>query len=435
MEAARPASLRRVAGGVAVVNLAISATAIVTGPLAARALGPAGRGDLAAVLVTLSIAPYLADLGLSTFVAREAARGRPLDRLVGSIVSLSAAIGLVLALAGPLVAGAIAGGRDDVRVLLTIGLALMPLTMGLQCLNNINWALQRWRVWLWVRAVPPFGGLVVTVVLFATDRLTVVSASIAVIALGLLANVPLVSLLREAGRPRWDRALARSGLSFGVRAWLYTVAGMTNGRLDQLLMTRMVTPAELGTYAVAVNATAFQQGLSNGVVSAIFPRVARGDGTLTMRATRMNLLVVGTVSACLAVVVGVLIPLLFGDAFSDAAGMARILLAAATISAGTQVLSTGLTASGRPGASARGQFIALVVTVPGLIVLLPAMGGEGAALVSLVAYALTFAFLLHQAVRHLGGRARDYLVPSRDDLRTLAQLPVARRIRRRGGRP
>jgi O-antigen/teichoic acid export membrane protein len=432
----RPAPLSRVASRITVVNLAITATAVVTGPLAARALAPAGRGDLAAVLVTLSLAPYIADLGLSTFVAREAARGRALDQLVGSIVALSAAIGVVLALLGPLIAHVIAGGRDDVRILLIVGFALMPLTMGLGCLNNVNWALQRWRVWLWVRAVPPLGGMVVTVILFATDHLTVVTASVSVIALGLVANVALLPLLGEAGRPRWNPALARTGISFGLRAWLYTIAGMANGRLDQLLMTRMVSPAELGTYAVAVNATAFQQGVSNGIVSAIFPRVAGGDARLTMRATRLNLLIVATVSGGLFAIVGLILPLLFGQAFEGAVTAARILLVAAVVSAGTAVLSTGLTASGRPGASAKGQLLAILITVPGLIVLLPSMGGEGAALVSLCAYTVTFAFLLRQAVRHLGGGVRDYLIPRREDLRlvmrTAAVQRVVRALRRRG---
>ncbi len=435
-EAAKPASLGRVAGRIALINLAINAMALITGPLAARALGPAGRGDLAAVLVTLALVPFVADLGLSTFVTREAARGRALDQLVGSIVAMSAAIGLLLALLGPLIAGFIAGGRHDVLVLLTVGFALMPLTMGLQCLNNINWALQRWRVWLWVRVVPPLGGLIVTVVLFATDRLTVVSASVSVIALSLLANAPLVSLLREAGRPRWSFALAREGLSFGLRAWLFTVAGMANGRLDQLMMTRMVSPAELGVYAVAVNATAFQQGISNGVISAIFPRVAGGDAHLTMRATRMNLLIVGLVSGCVCLAIGFLIPALFGHAYDDAVLSARILLVAAVVAAGSLVLSSGLTASGWPGASAQGQLIALVVTVPGLILLLPPLGGEGAALVSLAAYALSFVFLLRQAVRRLGGGVRDYLVPKRSDLRALRRSPaVERLVRRFRGRP
>src|SRR3712207_9584829 len=49
-----------------------------TGIIAARSLGPSGRGDLAAIIVPLSMAPYALSLGLTTFSSRAAAAGRDL---------------------------------------------------------------------------------------------------------------------------------------------------------------------------------------------------------------------------------------------------------------------------------------------------------------------------------------------------------------------
>lgn len=56
-----------------------------SGPLLARALVPEGRGDLAAILLPITLAPVLFGLGLGTFVTRETARGRPLSVLLGSV--------------------------------------------------------------------------------------------------------------------------------------------------------------------------------------------------------------------------------------------------------------------------------------------------------------------------------------------------------------
>jgi hypothetical protein len=61
----------------------------------------------------------------------------------------------------------------------------------------------------------------------------------------------------------------------------------------------------------------------------------------------------------------------------------------------------------RAGAS---EIVSLGITLVGLVLLLPPLGGVGAAIVSLVAYTVNFAWLLAIARRDHGGRVVDYLV-------------------------
>jgi O-antigen/teichoic acid export membrane protein len=335
-----------------------------------------------------------------------------------------------MALAGPFVADLVANGRDDVRLYVTIGMAITPIGLVIAVLHSVNWAEQRWVMWTVVRCIPSIGGLAVTVTLYATGNLTVATAAIAALLLPIVALGPLSSVLRRAGRPRFERSLAREGLRFGSRSWLYEVGQLTNARLDQVMMTRAVSSGELGLYSVAVNATTLQAGLTGAILSAIFPRVAGGDRALVQRALRSTLLVVVLLSAALIATVSVFLPLLFGQAFAGAVPMARILLVASIVAAGTGVLATGLTAGGRPELSARAQFAGLFVTIPGLLLLLPRFGGEGAALVSLAAYGLTFGVLLKQTVQVMGGSYADYLVPRRADWQAARSSPLARRIAR-----
>jgi O-antigen/teichoic acid export membrane protein len=60
--------------------------------------------------------------------------------------------------------------------------------------------------------------------------------------------------------------------------------------------------------------------------------------------------------------------------------------------------------------------VALGVTVVGLLLLLPRLGGLGAAIVSLVAYTLNFMWLLAIARRDYGGGVSEYLVVRRAEL-------------------
>jgi O-antigen/teichoic acid export membrane protein len=141
----------------------------------------------------------------------------------------------------------------------------------------------------------------------------------------------------------------------------------------------------------------------------------------------MSLLSTMVPAAGIALVIPVLVPLLFGDSFRGAVPMALILMLASIANTGPGVLGSGLSGTlRRPGIAGVGEILALVVTVVGLLVLLPPLGGVGAAIVSVVAYSVNFAWLLHVARRQVGGTLRDYLIPTRHELWGL--VAVARRL-------
>src|SRR5207245_1033997 len=125
---------------------------------------------------------------------------------------------------------------------------------------------------------------------------------------------------------------------------------------------------------------------------------------LVGRALRSTLAITALIAVVLAAIIGVILPWLFGGNFSGAVNMARLLLVAAVPQAGSEILASGLIGGGEPGWAARGQLLALAITIPGLLLLLPLIGGVGAALVSLAAYSVTFGFLLLRTVHRLGGR-------------------------------
>lgn len=410
------------------VNLAVNALAIATGPLIARALGASGRGDLAAIMVPLGFAS-LVDPGLASYTTREAARGarRP-GLIVGSVGPVVLLAGLVVAAAAPLIASLVAHGRPTVHLFLIIGLVLTPITLLANQLSAVTWAWQRWRIWLIVRLIPPIGLTIGTVVLFVSGHLTVTAAAILSLGLSLVAVLPLLTVIPDLAPLRFDAATARDGLRFGSRAWLGNLSAIANARFDQLAMTRLVPPAELGFYAVAVNTTVFQSAISSSIGSVVFPRVSAGDSGLAGSAVRVTLACTAVVSGCAFLAFGYLIPLLFGPEFTNAVPMARILVVAAVPQAGANVLGLILVGAGHPGLAARGQLVALGLTLVGLLALLPPLGGTGAAIVSAVAYSATFLYLLRAGSRVMGLPLAELVVPRPADLHLLATLPGLRRL-------
>src|SRR4051794_37698844 len=74
-----PSVVRRLS----ITNALPLAVGLITGPLQARALGASGRGDLAAILVPVGLAPLLLSLGLGQYAGVNAARRARLGPIVG----------------------------------------------------------------------------------------------------------------------------------------------------------------------------------------------------------------------------------------------------------------------------------------------------------------------------------------------------------------
>ncbi len=395
----------------------IAALSFVTGPLQARALGPAGRGTLAAILVPMGFAPVLALLGLSTFASVAPARGKSASQIAGSIGALAAICGIAFALLGIPLAGLIAHGRDVVHTYLLVGFSCLPLLLPGAILQWILVGQQRWGWFAVVFLTGPIGVTTGIIVLYLSNQLTVESAAILALA-GLLAPIfPAAAALRHGGPVRFDSSLAREGLGFGLRAWIGHVSSASNARLDQLLMTGLVPTRELGLYAVAVTLAAIPGLFAAAVGPPLLARVARGDRELIRRVLRVTLAVTVVIDIAFAVLTPLALPALFGEAFRPAVSLTWVLLAASVPWTGVLVLGPAFVSASRPGIPTICEIVALVTTVVGLIALLPSMGASGAALVTLFAYTVDFLFQVVIAKRAFGGHLRDYLAPRWSDVR------------------
>jgi O-antigen/teichoic acid export membrane protein len=418
---------REIAGytGLAGVQVFQLVAGLITAPLVARALGAEGRGLLAAVAVPLGIGAQVLDLGLPVFAINQAAKGVRPRLLFGSLALPTLAVSGVVAFLAVPIANAISEGHPPVDQYLTIGLALMPIGMLAMLALSIAWGLSKWGVLTLGRLLPPLVVSAGVVTLYGMGELTVESAAAVTIVSGLTPIVAIVPVLRRVVPPRLDAGLVRHGLGFGIRAWFGTLGTLMNLRLDQLLMISLVPARELGLYTVAVTVSGISNVLTSQVVTVLTPRIARGESHLLPQAVRCVFLVVVGSGAVIAVGTQLFLVPLFGADFAAAVPLVFVLLVACVWNAGVGALSQALPALHRPGAPSIGQFIALAITVPGLFLLLPALGAMGAALVSVAAYGTTFAVLLVITTRDLDHRATDYVIPRARDLAMLVSMAAS----------
>ena len=409
--------LTGIVAGLTAANVLTAALGFISGPLLARALGPSGRGDLAAIQVPLVLAPGVLGLGISGFAYRTLPRGRPIEEIIGSLGLPLLVIGVLAAAGAVPIADVLAGGRETVRTFLIIVFVSMPLLLFSSLLLTSLAALERWRSVIVTTTIPFLVPFIAIVILDGFGHLTVATAAGATVVGSLLSLVPGLRLMRIARRPVFRRSVARNAIAFGLKSWVGGLALIANLRLDQFLMITAVAPRELGLYAVATSVAGASSAATSALMPPLMTRIAGGETYLLPQAVRVAATATVGLNLLLALATPVLLAVLFGPEFRAAVPMAFVLYAANVPFAAASVLSGGLQADGSPVIPSIGEGMALVVTVVGLLLLLGPLGGVGAAIVSLAAYSTSFLYQLLMASRRMGRPVKEFVIPTRADFR------------------
>lgn len=377
------------------------ALALVSAPVLARALGPSGRGDLAAVLSATIFLSWLLPMGIPLAAAYFVEAGTE-----GELLTTATVFGLVVCSAVSIVLWFVyphylAGHSRTALQWARFALVILPLTVGAQAALEIR-RRQRpgaaWNGWRSASLVVPAVGVLI---LAAMGRLTLGSA----LAVTFLGNaVPLVLLIRRlwsnrSSRPSFDAL--RMMFPYAWRSALTTGASSLTARLDQVVLAVAVPTDDLGLYAVAVTAASAGSPLTSGINLALFSHL-RNEKSIDRAYSRFRrtLALTVVVSATVALAIGLLAPALlslaFGARFRGAALPLRLLLPGQVAIDVSGLLTTKLNADGRPGESSRASLVGALITVTGLALFVPVAGISGAAAVTSLAFLGQVAYLVHR---------------------------------------
>lgn len=404
---------------------------ILTGVLLARVLGPQARGELAAVLLWPSILIAVGSLGALDAAAYYGARGKTDRRtLVGTTLVIGLAQSVLLAGVGAaIVTFALDDYSDSTTRTAYLMLAYIPLNLIALYLMWLLNGFQRF-AWFQILRLTTIGAAAVALVgLALSDELTVLAAALGY----LLANVvtligAAVLVQAESGiSVRFNLPLARGLLGFGVRSHVSNVSSALNERLDQLLISVFLRPAQLGFYVIAVTLSSATILVGMSVYLVALPAVASlesgsAQATAARRLVALTFVLSTVVSVPIVLFAPALIELFFGGAFLPAADVARVLVVAAIAFSTNRALGAVLKAIGRPLDPGVAEIIALGATVGGLAALLPAFGLMGAAVASLISYAVSTIWMVRRVMRALNLSAMSLFLPDRADLERVWQL-------------
>jgi O-antigen/teichoic acid export membrane protein len=401
----RATSIERATILTVLTGLFTQLTLLVSGILVARILGVEHRGQLALMSLFPLILAVTGTLGLplaSTYYLAQGANGRGILHSVRGSTAKQAVTLLVLhaAVLWLVFRGTPSGVRLAAAYTLLAVPALITQIWGLAILQGH----ERFRAFNLLRLLQPalYAGAVV--VMFITggsdiERIALVWVATCLVS-GLCTLAVAVRGLPKAGsRPPPLAEMYRFGFK-GLVGW---VSPLETFQLDQVVVGLALSPSALGLYVVAAaftNLTRLFIPQSLGMVA--YPHVASVGDPVRARRTVWRfffaaLIICSVVVVVLEALIGWLIPVFFGQAFSHSVPLARILLIGSLFLGLRRVLTDGTRGAGHPSLGTIAEGCTVAIAAPALLV-----GGntgvQGVAWALTVSYGLGLAIMIALAI-------------------------------------
>lgn len=441
-----PQFVRRVAGvgSARVIRFAIG---MATTFLLSALLGPSGRGDFALAILVPTTLLALGQLGLPSSLSFFAGRGRAGRSLARIALVLGIGASIVLLLGTLLALPALEASvlRNAPGDLVRLALVSLPFQFVASFSGAILVGRQTFFVYNTVLVAQAALTLALVVVFVGVAGLGPAGAVLGnVIVAGAAATASAIAVRRTT---RADEPAPPLGLGelarFGARVYPASVTTFFSYRIDIFLLGFLLagSPSEvtaaIGLYTLGVSLAELTFFVPDSVSTVFFPRVAgsdrRGADAAAPMVSRMTILVMllGTVLLVPAAVlaVNVLLP-----RFTDGLAAFAVLIPGVVVLGLAKVLSSYISGLGRPGPVTVAAVVSLVVNVTANLILIPPLGIIGAALASVMSYALNTAILVLIACRLSRRGPIDFLVPTRAEAVRLVEVVRAGWRRVRSGR-
>ena len=396
------------------------AVSLLTSMMAARLLGPQGRGAFAAILLWPTFLALVAPLGMpEALVYFVSGKSPTAGRQLGTALVIALAASVPLAVAAYLLlpyllqadqASVLRSARIYLLILPVMALQV-PLMHSLLAWQNFH-AFNVLRLggqlsWLAVLCIAWAAGVRAPDTL-ALWNMAAVCAVCAATAVAVSRTIP--------GPYRPDRQFVVPLLRFGLPSVLTAVPSQLNYRFDQMLMAAFMSASSLGLYVVAANWSNVLLPITGAIQTVSFPKIAaatsqRAKYGVAVRALQGGLAVAVAGAVALIVLTPVAFRLLYGADFAAAIPVAQVLLVAAIAAATKGLLGDAFRGLGRPTVWLWAELVSLVLSVLLLLVLLPRYGLMGAALASLCGYSTSAGIMLVRMSKASGVNVPRLLSP------------------------
>lgn len=412
--------------GTRVLGVAAVAAASI---LAARGLGPGGKGALAVVGLVSSLAMQFGNLGLHAAAIHFTARSpHAVMRVAAFSLTVAVFLGGVLALLTLGVWALFPKSLNEIPIrFLFIAVMVIPFGLALQFFQGILLGQHRLVAFNLLDLSGKIAGLAATAVLISLLEYGVWELLVASLLLSVGSSVGTVWLAVHPRVPslRVDWGLAREMMGYGAKSYVACLLAFLLIRADLLMVNYYLGAREAGWYSVAVSFTDLLYIFPSALATVLFPRVSAGDdtnGTLTAQVSRVTFFLFGGMCLLAWLLADLLVRLCYGIAFLPSVRPLVWLLPGVFLMGMLNVYAQHFAGTGYPLAT-------VVVWIPGLVLnvvlnlfWIPAFGLVGAAWSSSLCYGGLAVFHLWYFLRRTGRRPAEVFILRRDEIRDLLNV-------------
>ncbi|WP_175415867.1 oligosaccharide flippase family protein [Curtobacterium sp. SGAir0471] len=414
-------------------NVFPPAATFVMAPFLAHSLGVDGRGELAAVTAPFLLALSIGTFGIPDAVTQTIASGRRVARSGWWLAWLLLTVGGIAALAAVGVAAPVIVGSDtvDLTALVTVATAATTPALFVALLRGRAAGRHAWGFVTAERIIAASVKISGTLVLAAVDRLDL-PAAVALVAISPIVGGLVYLFMPRATPPSGSATVVQAipMLSFSLRSWLGSAAGVLLIRLDQLLVLPLADAEQLGLYAVAVNVAEVPSIVTNAVREVMLSSDAQeADDVRVPRVARSAFVLAVTIAVPLGISAPLWVPFVFGGAFAASVPVMAVSIVAVVIGVPGSIAGSTLTARGGPELRSMSITVGCIANIVCLVTLVPILGAVGAATAALIGNLLSSNGSVRGAARLTGARTRDFYAVRPTDARYLATETI-RLVRR-----
>jgi O-antigen/teichoic acid export membrane protein len=368
-------------------KVAILGLQAATGILTARTLGPAGRGELAAMILWPLFVASVTTLGVPSSIIYHFRRSpEHRDRLIANGFLLAAVLGtaaaVVCAFILPLWLHQYSSEVIHAAQWFLITVPICSVTLAGRAVLEGSHDFSGSNA---IQTLTPLATLLGLIAFLATHRINPYTAAIAYIAASLPAFWLMLNRVRRVSMTsfRVHSIAIKRILGYGFRSYGIDVLGTLALQVDQVLVVSLLSPSAMGSYVVVLSLSRMLNLFQNSVVMVLFPKAAGRSKEDVINMTGDAVRISGLASVVCGVVVcaagPMLLRIMYGQEYVDAVAVLRVLVLEVILSGATFVLAQAFMALDRPGVVTILQAIGLSLSIPMMLFLIPRYGIYGAA--------------------------------------------------------
>lgn len=325
---------------------------IASGTIAARVLGPSHRGELAQLLLWPQLVVTIGNLGIdvaAVYLSGDEKRHRDVPATVlGVALAQSLVLAPVYLVLVPIVFHGSGLTRDALLLTPLVPLYLVG-SVSIDCLAGRL----RFGAFNVVRISLPITYCGSIAALAAIGHLSPLTGAMAYLAAHGCSDVlALLLVWRGSGLGRFDRALARSAMHFGLRAHFGRLSAQGLG-VDMAIISLMLSSKDLGLYSAATAFLAAPTLVAWSIGLVVFPHVSAkhqaGERPQLQATFALHACFVIALAGLLFAFAAPIVTLLFGQSYAAAAPALRLLAVASVAISIRSFPIEVLRGMGRPG--------------------------------------------------------------------------------------